>query len=136
MKTTARRLLISFAGLSPETIVLLVVVGFALGVFPVFGVPTILCALAAVILRLNLAAIQLMNQLSSPFQLVLLIPLTRVGAHMLGERDAWSIAAATRSAIVGWFCVCVPLGLILYVLLRLLLRLRCWEWLNRLESSA
>ena len=137
MNDIARRFLISFAGVSPQTIALVVAVGFTLGIFPIFGVPTILCALAAVILRLNFPAIQLMNQLSSPFQLALLIPLTRFGARILGrEHAASSVAAATRSAIVGWFCACVPLGLILYFLLLILLRHRRWQWSNGLESSA
>ena len=97
MSATTPRFLISFTAPSPQTIALLVAVGFALGTFPIFGVPTILCALAAAILRLNSPAIQLINQLSSPFQLVLLIPLTRLGARILGEHIAWSIAVATRS---------------------------------------
>ena len=136
MNDIARRFLISFAGVSPQTIALVVAVGFALGIFPIFGVPTILCALAAVILRLNLPAIQLMNQLSSPFQLALLIPLTRLGARILGAHAAWNVAVATRSALVGWFCVCVPLGLVLYFVVLILLRLRRWPYLNGLENSA
>lgn len=136
MKTAAGRFLSSIAGLSPETIALVVTVGFVLGVFPVFGLPTILCALAAVILRLNLPAIQLINQLTSPLQLALLIPLSRFGAHLVGDRSAWGLAAATRNAILGWFCVCIPLGLVLYLILVFVLRRRRREWFNGLESSA
>ena len=136
MKTAVARLLTSLAGLPPETIALVVTVGFVLGVFPVFGLPTILCAVAAVILRLSLPTIQLINQLSSPLQYVLLIPLTRLGAFLLREGGAWNLAAATRDAIVGWFCLCVPLGLLLYLLLLCLLRWRRREWFNGLESSA
>ena len=136
MKTRTRRFLIPFGGLSPQTIDLVVAVGFALGTFPIFGVPTILCALAAVILRLNLPAIQLMNQLSSPLQLALLIPLTRLGGRILGEHIARSVAVAARSAVVGWFCVCVPFGLTLYFLLLMLLKRPRWRWFNGLESSA
>ena len=122
MNGTIRRLRASVAGLPPETIALVIAVGFILGVFPVLGFPTILCGLAAVILRLNLPAIQLMNQLSSPFQIALLIPLSRCGAGILGHHGASSLAAATRHAIVGWFCACLPLGLILYFLVVFLLR--------------
>jgi hypothetical protein len=136
LNAVTRRYLISFAGLSPQTIALVVAVGFDLGVFPIFGVPTILCALAAVILRLSLPAIQLMNQLSSPFQFALLIPLTRLGARILGEHAAWNVAVATRSALVGWFCLCVPVGLIVYFLVLILLRRRRWQWFNGLENSA
>ena len=136
MKAAVARLLTSLAGLSPETIALVVAVGFVLGVFPVFGLPTILCTMAAVIFRLSLPAVQLMNQLSSPLQYALLIPLTRFGAFLLGERGAWNLTAATRDAIVGWFCLCVPLGLLLYFFLLCLLRWRGREWFNGLESSA
>jgi uncharacterized protein (DUF2062 family) len=134
VKTAASRFSASVAGLSPESIALLLTVGLVLGVFPVFLCPTILCALAAAIFRLNLPAIQLINQLSSPLQLVLLIPLNRLGARVLGGSAGWSLAGATRDAIAGWFCLCVPLGLGIYFVLLYTLR-RCREgWFNGLES--
>ena len=136
MKAAVGRFLTSVAGLSPETIALVVAVGIVLGVFPVFGLPTVLCALAAVVLRLNLPAIQLINQISSPLQLALLIPFNRFGSLLIGDRGAANLATATRNAILGWVCVCVPLGLILYVLLLFALRRRRREWFNGLESSA
>jgi len=43
---------------------------------------------------------------------------------------------ATRSALVGWFCLCVPVGLIVYFLVLILLRRRRWQWFNGLENSA
>jgi hypothetical protein len=45
----------------------------------VLGLPTILCTAAALILRLNLAAIQLVNYLAAPLQLLLIIPFARLG---------------------------------------------------------
>jgi len=60
-------------GLSPNKIALIVAVGLVLGAFPVYGCPTILCGLAAVALRLNLPAIQLVNQMATPVQIALLI---------------------------------------------------------------
>ena len=136
MKPLVGRFLNSVAELSPETIALVITLGLVLGVFPVFGLPTILCALAAVILRLNLPAIQLINQLSSPVQLALLIPLSRFGALILRDRSSLNLAAATRNAILGWVCVCIPLGMILYVLLLFVLRGRRPEWFNGLGTSA
>ena len=124
MKATLGRISISLAGLSPQTIALIVAVGFVLGVFPMYGVPTLLCAAAALILRRNVLAVQLINQLSSPLQLALLIPLDRFGARLIGGHPAWSLAAAARNAIVGWFCLCVPLGLVLYLFLLFTLRRR------------
>jgi Uncharacterized protein conserved in bacteria (DUF2062) len=109
-------------------------VGLVLGIFPMFGLPTLLCVMAAFALRLNLPAIQLVNQLVSPLQMALFVPLGRIGARILGVRGAWSIAGAARDAIVGWFCLCVPLGLALYLILWLSFRLCCQRWLNGGES--
>jgi uncharacterized protein (DUF2062 family) len=66
-------------GLTPEKIALCLAFGIVLGVFPILGSTTILCAGAALIFRLNLPAIQLVNYLIYPFQLVLLIPFIRIG---------------------------------------------------------
>jgi uncharacterized protein (DUF2062 family) len=48
-------------GISPKKLALTIALGFWLGVTPVLGSTTILCTLAAVALRLNLPAIQLVN---------------------------------------------------------------------------
>ena len=70
-------------GATPEKIALSIVLGIALGVFPVLGSTTLLCALAAVALRLNLPAIQLVNYLVYPLQLALLFPFLRLGEKIL-----------------------------------------------------
>jgi uncharacterized protein (DUF2062 family) len=134
VKAAAYRFWASVAGLSPEAMALIIALGLVLGVFPVFGLPTLLCALAALVLRLNLPAIQLVNQLSSPLQLALLIPLSRIGARISGESAAWSFTGAARDAMAGWFCLCVPLGLVLYLILLFTLRRLHQEWFNGLES--
>jgi uncharacterized protein (DUF2062 family) len=66
-------------GITPEKIALSLAFGIALGVFPMLGSTTILCALAAVLFRLNLPAIQLVNYFVYPLQLALLIPFIRFG---------------------------------------------------------
>jgi len=53
-----------------------------LGIFPVLGTTTILCAVAALVLRLNLPAIQAVNYLVYPLQLVLLAPFYGVGSWL------------------------------------------------------
>jgi hypothetical protein len=92
----------------------------------VYGCPTVLCAAAAIVLRLNLPAVQLINQLTLPLQLVLLVPLNRFGAHIVGRYVAlpasWGLAGAARDAVVGWLCLCVPLGVVLYFVLAYSLR--------------
>jgi uncharacterized protein (DUF2062 family) len=129
-----------------EAIALCIALGLVLGVCPVLGCPTILCALAAMLLRLNLPAIQLINYLASPLQLTLLVPFIRLGGWMFrGDRgpaavhpaDAWqamySVITGGLHAIVAWFCVCAPAGLLLYVFLVVALRrYRNWEETKRL----
>lgn len=134
MKAAAARFWSSAAGMPPGTVALVLALGLVLGVFPIMGCPTLLCAAAALALRLNLPAMQLVNQLSSPLQWALLIPLGRAGARILGGAAAWSLAGAARDAIVGWFCVCVPLGLVFYVVMLVTLRRCRGGWFNGLES--
>lgn len=107
---------------SPKTVALVLTLGLVLGVFPVCGLPTLFCAAAALAFRLNLPAIQLVNQLCWPLQLALLVPLGRAGARIpvLGiavTSTHWNLAGAARNAVAGWFCFCVPLGLALYAIL-------------------
>ncbi len=52
-------------GVSPEKIALTISLGIILGVTPVLGSTVLLCTLAAIVLRLNLPAIQLVNGLVS-----------------------------------------------------------------------
>ncbi|HVY82296.1 MAG TPA: DUF2062 domain-containing protein [Steroidobacteraceae bacterium] len=73
-------------GVTPEKIAMSLAFGLGIGIFPVLGVSTVLCTVVAIVLRLNLPAIQLVNYLASPLQLALIIPFVRVGEHLL--RDA------------------------------------------------
>lgn len=66
-------------GLTPEKLSFTIALGITLGVAPVLGSTVLLCSLAAIAFRLNLAAIQLVNWLVYPFQLALLIPFYRIG---------------------------------------------------------
>src|ERR1039458_6321047 len=82
LKATALRLGALLPGPSAASLTIILAVGLVLGTFPMYGCPTVFCLLAAIALRLNAPALQLVNQLSSPLQLALLIPFAR-----LGERD-------------------------------------------------
>jgi hypothetical protein len=53
-----------------------------LGVFPALGWTTTLCAIAAIILRLNVPAIQIVNYLVYPAQIALLVPFFRWGEKL------------------------------------------------------
>ena len=124
---------LSLRGLSPEAIALSIAVGFSLGLFPLPGCPTLLCALAAVVLRLNAPAVQVVNYLVYPLQLALFAPFMRLGgrlfrfpaiAHAGAWRAALGVLGAVGHAIAGWLCIGAPAGLLVYVLLAYCLRSR------------
>jgi Uncharacterized protein conserved in bacteria (DUF2062) len=69
-------------GITPEKIALSLAFGIVLGGFPVLGSTTVLCAVAGLIFRLNLPAIQLVNYLIYPVQLFLLVPFIRIGEKL------------------------------------------------------
>lgn len=86
-------------GVTPEKIALTIALGIMLGVTPVLGSTILLCTLAAVLLRLNLPAIQLVNAAVYPFQIILLIPFYRSGAWIFGA-DASAISLAGVAAMI------------------------------------
>jgi uncharacterized protein (DUF2062 family) len=113
-------------GVTPEKIALSLTLGVALGVFPVLGSTTALCALAALVLRLNLPAIQIVNYFVYPLQIALLIPFFRLGERLFRaphlplsvsqiyamiHANMWSairsLWTTTWHAIIVW-CVAAP----------------------------
>jgi uncharacterized protein (DUF2062 family) len=128
-------------GATPEQIALSVVFGVMLGVFPVLGATTALCAIAALVFRLNLPAIQLVNYFVYPLQIALLIPFFLLGEKLFGAphlpltvpqiyamihasvpdamRALWT---TTWHAIIIW-CLLAPIaGIVLYLILAPALR--------------
>jgi len=120
-------------GISPEKISLGMACGIVLGVFPVLGSTTVLCGIAAIIFRLNLPAIQLVNYMVYPLQLVLLIPFFYLGDLLfqveplplsaqelitLLRADLWgtiqSFWDTTLHAMVAWLLVSLPTFFILH----------------------
>ncbi len=107
-------------GCSCEKLALILAVGLVLGTFPIVGFPTIFCALAALALRVNPLALQLVNQLSSPLQIALLVPLARIGWRLPlapGASELWKWSAVALQAVTGWLVICVPFGVVLYLAL-------------------
>lgn len=132
-------------GVSPEKIALSIALGVVLGVTPVLGSTITLCTLAAVALRLNLPAIQLVNGLVYPLQLILLIPFYRAGAWIFGAGSsalsfhgirtmirlgAWTtirtLWVVTLHALVAWLAFGAATTAILYAVLLPSLR-RVWK---------
>ena len=70
-------------GVTPQKLSLSLACGVVLGVFPVMGSTTLLCTLAAVVLGLNLTAVQAVNFCLYPAQLALIVPFIRAGEYLL-----------------------------------------------------
>jgi uncharacterized protein (DUF2062 family) len=123
-------------GITPEKMALSIVLGLTLGVTPVLGSTSLLCLLAAVLLRLNLPAIQLVNYFVYPLQFALLVPFMRAGEWIFGTQpvrlspaqildlirtDTWTAIAtlwtATVHALVAWFALGSLASLAIYALL-------------------
>ncbi len=128
-------------GVTPEKIALSIALGAALGVFPGIGWTTALCAITALVLRLNLPAIQIVNYFMYPAQIALLIPFFRLGErlfraphlpvslpqlHALAHAGAWQVIRrlwiATWHAMVVWLLVAPVFVATIYVFLVPLLR--------------
>ena len=66
-------------GIAPEKIALTIALGLNLGIFPILGATTTLCAIAGICLKLNQPVIQLVNWIASPLQLILILVFVRIG---------------------------------------------------------
>lgn len=88
-------------GITPEKIALTLALGGALGIFPILGATTALCAIAGVWLRLNQPIIQLVNYLVYPLQVVLLIPFYRAGERLFGAEPVPIVNVADLVARFG-----------------------------------
>jgi len=128
-------------GITPEKIALSIALGAAIGVFPVLGSTTLLCAAAALVLRLNLPAIQLVNYLMYPLQVILFLPFLEAGSRIMRtapialtmkqvfgmiQSNPWRLikmlSGATLGAIAIW-AILSPLVIgIIYIALAPLLR--------------
>ena len=110
-------------GISPQRLALTLALGFAIGCFPVIGIPTALCAGLALALRLNLPAIQAANYAAMPLQLALMVPFVRlggwlmalvarhgvtVGAALHGSGLAARLGGMAEQALLAWLLLAVP----------------------------
>jgi len=128
-------------GITPEKIALSIALGVTLGIFPVLGSTTLLCAGAALVFRLNLPAIQLVNYLIYPLQLILFLPFLKAGSRIAGSRpvsltlgeifslmktDLWGLVktlwAASLGAMALWLVIAPLLGVAVYFTLAPTLR--------------
>lgn len=137
-------------GVTPDKLALTLVLGMALGTFPVLGSTTALCFGVALALRLNQPLIQLVNYFIYPVQLILYVPLLIAGGRWLDpnlptlslerifEMFRADLLAAIRllfwanlGAVGLWAIAALPLGLTAYFILRAVMR----NFHSRLSTS-
>ena len=124
-------------GTSPRRMAACIAVGICIGIFPILGTTTILCAAAAFALRLNQPLIQIANYVVYPLQILLLVPFYTAGNWLFGGqlpaeagrqlvesfgRDGWSsllqVGDLTLYAIIAWLMVTPAAGVLLYRMLK------------------
>ena len=88
-------------GLAPGQLALTVALGVVVGVVPLFGTTTVLAALVAWRLRLNVAALQLVTHLLTPVQLLLLPVLLRLGSRVVGGPAAADLSVSSVRHLVA-----------------------------------
>ncbi len=141
------------AGVTPEKIAWSIALGTVIGIFPLLGTTTLLCVGAAIVLRLNMIAIQLFNWFVYPVQLLLILPFIRAGewiyrapplpltAEQIVERfgngfwDAlFNLWQTVLHAVTAWL-LCAPLIAVgLYAVLSPIFRI--WQVRRTAVTSA
>ena len=121
-------------GITPRKLALTCSLGVVLGLFPVFGTTTLLCFVAAILFRLNIPLIQLVNYLVAPLQLILIVPFITLGGAIFGlqpfpystdqfivmfRNDFWQVISDTGFALaiaIGvWGLLSIPVFFVLFV---------------------
>jgi uncharacterized protein (DUF2062 family) len=89
-------------GISSDRLAMCVAIGVVVGNIPILGISTILCTGIALVFRLNLAAIQVVQAAMAPTQLLLIIPFVRLGESLLrAPHQAVSIDAGRALTAQG-----------------------------------
>lgn len=81
-----------------------VATSFTIGVFPIIGFSTPLNTLAALSLRLNQPIIQVVNWITGPLKLILIIPFLRLGEWLFAaEPFSLSLTEFSRIFFADWW---------------------------------
>jgi uncharacterized protein (DUF2062 family) len=128
-------------GTSPKLLALGIAGAFVIGLFPVLGSTTILCAIFAFTFRLNLPLVQLINFSVYPLQLIMLVPFMKIGeilfrfeklkygfndiVELVSKDTLHAIAVlwnVTIQAIGAWLIIAPVMAIILYTILFMILK--------------
>ncbi len=124
-------------GVAPAKLALALAVAGVIAVNPFLGTTTLGCVAAGVLLGLNQPVMQIANLLAAPLQLALIVPWVRAGEWLYGAAPVpvnpslivREFSAGPRQFLVrfgatglhaatAWMIAAVPLGVVLYFVLR------------------
>lgn len=125
-------------GVSPRRLALTLALGFAIGCLPLVGITTALCLVVAVVLRLNVPAIQAANYAAIPLQLALVLPFMKLGSRLFATGQPPTLSRAlfqgpalqairisgkvAGQAIGAWVLIAVPAVVVITLVLIPILR--------------
>lgn len=138
-KVVAPLLALLKQGVTPTKLSLALTLGLLITIFPAFGTHSFLCLFVIWAFRMNPAAVFLVNQVAYPVMFFTYLPLIRMGEFIFQQPPLtlsiteifdlfvtdfpaamvqlwWS----TLFAVAAWALVSVPLGYLLFLLLRAL----------------
>lgn len=129
-------------GLTPQKLALTLCIGTAIGVLPLLWGTTLICMLLAHIFKLNHVALQSVNYLLYPLQLVLLVPFFGLGTRLFpwgpplpasmiatlvsgsGLSQLHLLGWLTLKALAAWSVTVLPLALLIYLILKRVIKSR------------
>lgn len=120
-------------GTTPRKLAVTCALGVVIGIFPIFGTTTLLCLAVALVFRLNIPIIQLVNYIFAPLQLILILPFIQLGTYLfrlnpfpyssdeliaMFRNDFWLLLKETGLALaigIGvWMMISIPLFFLLF----------------------
>ena len=127
-------------GLTPKQLAISLVVSTLVSIFPIFGVSTIALTCIALPFRLNLPIMIAFSYIVGPLKFLVLIPFINLGASVFGTEHTLLTFEAIKASYetnffdtaktlsyellcgtVGWALTAIPLGIILYFILKVTL---------------
>ncbi len=124
-------------GLTPKQLAISLVVSSLVSIFPIFGISTIILTCIALPFRLNLPIMIAFSYVAEPLKLIVIIPFINIGARVFGTEhtlltfeaiktsyniDFWNTARELSFELlcgtIGWALTAIPLGIVLYFILK------------------
>jgi len=142
LRRITQRLLIPFKlipkdGITSETLVFSITIGVVAGIFPVIGTTTILSILLTILFRQNVLIVQAIQWSMAIFQIALIVPFMLIGNNLLQRQPLHinirtiekafnlgflngieTIGVLHLYAIFAWILLVVPIGLLVFGLIK------------------